>query len=495
MKAIRTIILALAALAVLLVVVVLIRTLRISGENSVPNIALPPPVPVNVEAAAQHLGRAVQFQTVSHDEKAENDLKAWESQRDWLAETYPKFHAAATREIVGDGALLYTWKGTDPSLEPIILMAHQDVVPVAEESLKEWKAPPFSGAIVDGAVWGRGSVDDKGSLIALMEAVELLAAMDFQPRRTIILVSGNDEETWGSGALAAAEALKARGVHAQFALDEGGAVVLDSPLTGKPVALIGVAEKGYATLRVTVRAAGGHSSAPPKDTGAATLARAVVAINDHGFPLRFRGPMADMLKALGPRLPFSARMAVANDWLFGPILVSKIAATPAGAASLHTTTAPTMLSGSPKDNVLPTTSIARINYRIMPGDTSETVMANARLAVGQLPVELSWDGVMSEPSPVSSDASDAFKIIAALANDMSHAPAAPSLVTGATDSRRMAGVARDIYRFMLISVSPRDIEMIHGINEHISLKNLESMIQFYARLIEMTTAALKDSMP
>jgi carboxypeptidase PM20D1 len=252
------------------------------------------------------------------------------------------------------------------------------------------------------------------------------------------------------------------------------------------VTLIGVAEKGYATLRVTAKAAGGHSSAPPKDTGAVTLSRAVIAINDHAFPVKFQGPFAQMLKTLAPQLPFVAKMAVANDWLFGPLLAAQASATPQGAAGLHTTTAPTMLQGSPKENVLPTTSIARINYRILPGDTTDMVMARAKAAVGKLPVELSFERMASNPSPVSSTQSEAYKTIAALAGEMSGAPVAPSLVTGATDSRHMIEVAKDVYRFQPIRFSMHDIEMIHGINEHMTLTNLEAMVQFYRRLVVKT---------
>lgn len=452
-------------------------------------VALAPSVPIDADQAAAHLSRAIQFQTVSHQDAAQDDVGAWDAQRAWLVATYPKFHAVASREIVGQGALIYTWKGSDPSLDPIILMAHQDIVPVAEDTLAKWKAAPFSGAILDGAVWGRGSIDDKGSLVALMEAAEALAAQGFKPRRTILIVSGDNEEVMrpNSGAAAAAAVLKSRGVKAEFALDEGWVVVTDYPLTHAPAALIGIAEKGYGTLRVTAHATGGHSSAPPKDTGVTTLSRAVVAIADHPFPMRFDGPMAATVGALSDRLPWTARMAVANDWLFGPLLVAQIGATPAGAATLHTTIAPTMLQGSPKENALPSAATARINYRIQPGDTSADVIDRARKAVRKIPVEIAWDSPPVEPSPVSSITSPAYRTLAALAHDMSGAPVAPALVTGGTDSRNMTGIARDVYRYQPIRISAKDGEMFHGVNEHISVENLHDMAVFYARLMVTTT--------
>ncbi len=484
MRALRTLGLFVLAAVVVLIAVVVGRTLMLKAPAATAALSVPAAPPIDANLAAQHLSAAVRFQTVSHEEKAQDDPSQLAAQRDWLAATYPRFAAVATRETVGGGALIWTWAGSDPSLPPIILMAHQDVVPVVDETRNLWRAEPFGGEIEDGAVWGRGSIDDKGSLIALMEAGEALAAQGFKPKRTILVVSGQDEEMGGTGAQAAAQALKARGVHALFALDEGQAVVSDFPITHRPVAVIGISEKGYATLKIVARGAGGHSSAPPKDTAATTVARAVAAIADHPFPLRFAGPSADMLRVLAPGLGFPIRMAVANDWLFGGMLTSQIGATPIGRSMLHTTIAPTRLSGSPKDNVLPSIATAEINYRIQPGQTAAEVMARAKAAVGALPVELSWVGEPHEPSPVSSTTSAGWKAVAGVtAATFPGMPVAPSLVTAATDSRNMYLVTGDVYRFQPILFGLKDIEMIHGVNEHLKIDDLKRMADFYARLM------------
>lgn len=299
-----------------------------------------------------------------------------------------------------------------------------------------------------------------------------------------MIVSGEDEEVRGVGARAAAALLKSRGIKAQFVVDEGLAVIGDNPVTGGRLALVGTAEKGYATLVVTAKAEGGHSSAPPADGGGVVaLSRAVAAIDDRGFPMNFRGPGADMLRTLAPSAGFPVRMAVANAWLFKPALIKQIGASPAGAALLHTTIAPTMLKGSPKENVLPQDATAWINYRIAPGDTSAGVMARAKEAVGALPVTLSWVAKPEEPSPVSSTGSEGWKVLTAVAGKVTGAPVAPSLVTAGTDSRYMQGVATDVYRFQPMDFSMKDTGMIHGTNEHLTLKNLEQSVQFYARLI------------
>ena len=482
----------LAAIALLAVIaaVVAVRTFTYAppGEAGPPP-KLAAPVAIDAQGAARRLSQAIQIQTVSHQDPAENQIAEWDRLHAWLASTYPAAHAAMTRETVAGHGLVYTWPGTEPALPPIILMAHQDVVPVTPGTEGDWRHPPFAGVVADGAVWGRGAIDDKGSLVGLFEAAEALAKQGFKPRRTVIFVSGHDEETNGTGAKGAAALLASRGVKAQFVLDEGMLVVRDNPIVGKSTALIGVAEKGYATLLITAKAEGGHSSAPPKDGGGVVaVSRAVTAINDAPFKPKFAGPGADMLRHLAPQGSAGLRMAVANAWLFEPLLVGQISATPSGAALLHTTIAPTMLKGSPKENVLPQDAQAWINYRIAPGQTSADVMARAKQAIGDLPVTLAWAKPPNEPSPVSSTQSDAWRLLAALAGDVSKAPVAPGLVTAGTDSRFLQPVASDVYRFQPVELSLSDIAMIHGTNERIAIEDLARMAQFYARLIATAAA-------
>ncbi|MCJ7451383.1 MAG: M20 family peptidase [Steroidobacteraceae bacterium] len=476
--------LATAAVA-LAAIVVTVRTVAFEPRDALDfeSVQLAEAPGVDVAKAAQHLAEAVRFRTISHQDSTSNDWAEWERLDVWLEATYPAAHLAMSREIFAGHTLVYTWPGTDSTLAPVVLLAHHDVVPVTPGTEDDWAHPPFAGVIADDAVWGRGSVDDKGSLICIFEAIESLATSGFAPRRTVIVLSGHDEEAGGTGAHAVAEAWRARGLAPQFALDEGLAIVSDLPLAGRPVALVGIAEKGYATLRITAPATGGHSSAPPRETGVEVLAKAVLAVASRPFPMQFSGPAADMIRTLAPGAGFGTRVAVANTWLFEPLLIAKIAATPAGAALLHTTIAPTMLRGSPKANVLPQDATAWINYRIAPQDTTAKVMARAQTATRRLKVDLAWDGPAYDPSPVSSANSDAYRVIGALASGGGQVPVVPGLVTATTDSRYLAGVARDVYRFQPIVASLRDFEMIHGTNEHLTLDNLRRMTVFYSRLL------------
>ncbi len=485
MKLIGQIALGAVVIIVALAAIVVVRTLTFKPPAAVDvsSVVLAAAPPIDQAAAARHLSQAVQIRTISNQNKADNQWAEWDRLHAWLATTYPAAHAAMTREILPNKALVYTWTGSDKALKPIVLMAHQDVVPITPGTEKDWKHDPFGGAIAEGAVWGRGSIDDKGSLVAIFEGLEALAKSGFQPKRTVIIVSGQDEEAGGSGARAAAALLKSRGVQAEWVLDEGSAAINDHPITGKPAAVIGIAEKGYATLRVTARASGGHSSAPPKETGVAVLAKAITAITDNQFPLELKGPGMQMVQTLGADSSFVTRMAIANPWLFGPILKKTFAKTGAGAALLHTTIAPTMLKGSPKENVLPQDATAWINYRIAPGQTPDDVMARAREATKGLKVELAWDRPPELPSPISSTTSEGWKLLSALASDGGKLPVAPGLVTAGTDSRYMSPITSDIYRYQALLGSMNTFGMIHSTNEHMTVDNLARMTTFYARLV------------
>lgn len=465
--------------------VVGIRTFQFApaGVAASDDVQLAAAAQFDLPGAVNHLSRAVQFQTISHQDPSDNQITQWTQFQTWLLSTYPTVHSAITREIVG-GAMLYKWEGSAPAEPAIIVMAHQDVVPVTEGTEKDWRHSPFAGDIAENAVWGRGSVDDKGSLIGLFEALEALAKTGFKPRRTIYLVSGHDEEAGGTGARAVAQLLEQRGVTALFTIDEGSATILDAPVINGPAILIGIAEKGYATLKVTATAEGGHSSMPPKDTGVVNLAKAIIAINNKPFPLELTGPGAQMLGSLAAHKGGITKVAMANQWLLGSLVTGQAGGTPSGAAMLHTTIAPTMLEGSPKENVLPQTATALINYRIAPWNRSSDVMARAKAAVGDMPVALSWVKPPREPSKISSTSSLGWKLVSAAAQaDAPDAIIAPYLVVAGTDSHSFERISADVYRFMPLHFRIADTKMIHGTNEHMGIDSFKRMIIFYTRLI------------
>jgi carboxypeptidase PM20D1 len=451
------------------------------------NVELKPAPAIDGARAAERLGAAIRIPTISRTAGVVDDPAAFEAFRAFLETTYPAAHAAMTREIVAGHSLKFTWAGAATDLAPIALLAHQDVVPVEPGTEADWEAAPFSGAVQGGFVHGRGALDDKGSLIALMEAAEALAASGFQPQRTVIFAFGHDEEVQGSGAAAMAALLKSRGRKAQFVLDEGMMVVSDFPLTQGPVALIGVAEKGYMTVRITAKGEGGHSSMPPRETAAEILARALLAIDAKPFPGGLNdGPAGEMLRTLAPDLPFAARLAIANPWALSGVLEGQVSATPAGDAMVRTTVAPTILSGGTKENILPQEAYAIVNLRLHPRDSVDSALAHLRAAVATLPsVSVEIEGTPSQPSPVSEMTGESYALLVAAAQNVipRGAPVAPMLVLGATDSRHFVDAAENVYRFQPVLISQAETASIHGTGERISVENLQRLCDFYAVLI------------
>ncbi len=438
-----------------------------------------------VPAAAERLSEAIRFQTITWGDPEQLDHEVFLAFQAFLERSYPRVYASLRREVVSEYSLLYTWQGEDPSRKPVLLTDHFDVVPVAEETLDQWQHPPFSGAIADGFVWGRGTIDDKSGAMALLEAVEELLAQGFTPQRTIYLAIGHDEEMGGpAGAGATAGLLRERGVALEFTLDEGGAVTTGAvPGVEAPVALIGIAEKGYASIEVTARGEGGHSSMPPRTTAIGRLARAIQRIEEHQMPARISGPAALLLDAVAPHMRFPLRMVAGNRWIFGPMLRRRLARSPATNAMIRTTTAVTMTKGGVKENVLPDTATATVNFRLLPGDTGEDVLAHVRKAVDDDDVDIELM-TSREASPVADPESASFELLrASLAEVMPDVLVAPYLTVGGTDTKHYVDLAENSYRFNPLRLGPDDVKRAHGVNERISLANYAESIAFNEAVI------------
>lgn len=488
----KRILLGILATLVVMVGVILVRTFSYGGTpQNVRQIELPEAPAFDSLIAAEHLGEAIRFQTIT---VAPGDPRVgqegpWLELQAWMADTYPAFHAAANKETIPGGySLLFTWEGNDASLDPILLMAHQDVVPVNIGTEGDWDAPPFSGAIQDGYVYGRGAIDDKGSMVGLLEALNRLALDGFAPQRTILLMLGHDEEVSGSGASAGVELLKSRGISPVMALDEGFMAVENNPLTGGTVAFIGVAEKGYVTFNLTVTAEGGHSSTPPRDSATVRLARALIALDENQMEADLEYQLVSgLFEATGADMPFVQRMAFANRWLFGGYLKGVLGNTPAANAMIRTTTAPTMLVGSSKENVLAQRATAVINFRIHPKDTEESILAHIQRVtkdIEGLEITYGRSGIRGAgASPVSPMDNLAFGVLYAVAADSSGAPVAPGLVLGATDGRYATAITDSVYRFMPAVMSPEDLTGFHGTNERITVENMGRLAKGYAQII------------
>lgn len=428
---------------------------------------------------------ALRFRTISHSDPARFPAEEFEAFRGFLEASFPRLHAAAERELVADHTLLYTWRGSAAEADPLVLMGHQDVVPAEPE--EAWSHPPFAGDLVEGVVWGRGTLDDKLNVMALCEAVEHLLAHGFAPRRTVVLVFGHDEELGGiAGAAAAASRLRDGGVRPFLVVDEGGAVVEGAvPFFARPLAVVGVAEKGSVSVELVARLDGpAHSSVPPATTPVGRVARAVHRLESNPFPTRTTAAVANLLDFLAPELRLGPRSVVANRWLFDPLLQRAFLRSPATAAMVRTTTAPTMMRGSSKSNVISHEAGATVNFRILTGESVESTLERVRTVVDDPAVELTSSGGR-EPSPASPVDTPGFAVLhRTIAEVFPEAAVAPYLLTGGTDARYFHDLSPAVYRFQPARFSSEDLGLAHGVDERLSVANLLDAVAFYVRLVE-----------
>jgi len=439
------------------------------------------------ENAPKHLSEAVQFATISH--KIEMmDVEAMENLHAFLVATYPKFHAAVTKEIVSSHTLLYTWKGADESLKPLLFMGHMDVVPIENSTKKEWLHKPFSGEIADGFIYGRGTLDDKCTVIGLLEAAEMLAAQGFKPKHTIYFLFGQDEEIGGrQGAKLVADKFEKEGIELEMVWDEGTIIGknLVPGLDGSEVALIGIAEKGYVSFNLTCKIEGGHSSMPGIISSIANLSMALGKLQDNPFPYEISAPVEGFMKYIGPVSPFANKMAFANPWLFKPLIFKSYAATGSGRALIQTTIAPTIFKAGIKDNVIPSKAQAVVNCRILPGQTVKSVQAYLTKVINDSTISLSPQETQVDPSPVSDYNNNYFKTIgSAVKTVYPESFSSPFLMLGATDARHFSPVCDKIYKFAPFVYEKDDLALIHGINEKIGVENFKKGIQIYYLVIK-----------
>ncbi|HXO68520.1 MAG TPA: M20 family peptidase [Bradyrhizobium sp.] len=452
-------------------------------------VAAMPRVAVDEQAAAARLGEAIRFQTISNFLNPDSGAEALRGLQAHLARSFPAFHAAAKREAVATYSLLYTWEGSDPKAVPIALLAHQDVVPVSPGTAKDWQQPPFDGVIADGFIWGRGSWDDKGNLYSILEAVEQMSKAGFRPKRTIYFAFGHDEEVGGTrGAKAIAALLASRGVRLDFVLDEG-LLITDGLVKGldRPAALIGVAEKGYATLVLTAHATPGHSSMPPRDTAIGMMSTALTRLEDNRLPTQARGAVAEMFDTLAPEMKGFNRVVLSNLWLFKPLLLRELEKNGPSEATIRTTTALTIFNAGDKDNVLPGNAEATVNFRLMPGDTQASVADHVRRTIANDKISIQPFAGNIDPPPVTGTSSQSYRALNRTIREIfPDVIVAPGLMVAGTDSRHYTGISDNILRFTPVRANADDLRRFHGTNERLSIDGYADMIRFYRRLIENT---------
>ncbi len=470
----------LGILLLVLLVILVVKTAFFTSKQM--NVNTVEPIEI-ASKSVQNLSKALTFKTVSNKDISKIDSLEFIAYHAFIDSAYPLVAANLVKQDFDRYALLYEWNGKDPTLQPIILMAHQDVVPVVE---KNWVVPPFSGKIDGTYIWGRGSWDDKGSMIVILESVEKMLSEGFIPERSIYLVFGADEEIYGLGAKSVADELQKRGIRVAMVLDEGMVIAEGSvPMISQPVALVALSEKGKMTVEMNCKCEGGHSSMPQNETTISVLSDAILQLTKHQPAPQFTQPVVEFIRYLGPETSWPARIVFANRWLLGGILKGIYISSPAGNAMLRTTTAPTIVKSGIQDNVLPSEGVATVNFRILPGDNSSKIMERISKYVDEKRITFKPVGNIKEPSKVSPVDGKQFDLLHRTVKEcFENTIVAPTLMIGGTDSYQFSNISDAIFRFAPYQITSEELAKNHGDNERLKIESYKAMINFYYRLIK-----------
>ncbi len=458
-------------------------------EKNIPQVTQ---IKINTDKVKNRLAEALKFKTISNQNQNNFSGEAFLAMQAYLEKTYPLVFAKLKVERVNQYSLLLTWQGQNSTLKPILFLAHQDVVPVPQENITKWTHPAFAGVIDETFIWGRGALDDKSSLLGILEAVNFLLEEGVSPQRTFYLAFGHDEEVGGEqGAAKIASLLQSRGVSLEFVLDEGG-VIADGVIPSvKPlVAMVGIAEKGYVSLELSVTSEGGHSSMPPKHTAIGILSQAIVNLEASPFPTNTQ--YTDKLfDTIGRYMPFTNKLIFANSWLMKPLITHKLAQNKLTNSMIRTTTAATVFHGGVKDNVLPVSAKAIVNFRILPGETVESVKEYVIKTIDNKNISVTGKG--KNPSKTSPTDVGSFELLTKTIHQANgrgdELVVTPYLVMAGTDSRHFEKLTNNIYRFLFNYTKPDDIKRLHNVDERISIDNYTKVIQFYYLLIKNANQA------
>lgn len=450
----------------------------------------------NNELLYENFQGAIQIPTVSEPLSRLTETSPLFRFRDYVAETFPALHRPPFIRRTGRDfgeplipSVLFEWPGQDPSLPGILLMSHFDVVPIETSTHSNWTHEPFSGHMDGTFLWGRGTLDCKHGVMAILEAIDRHAADGFKPQRTIYIALGHDEELGGqNGNEKMAEWLRSHGRKLHMVLDEGGCIFTEFPGLTQPAALIGVAEKGLVNVQLSVEVSpteAGHASMPPRQTAISILASAIGRVQASPFPARIDSGLRDTLRFLGPEMPsFSRRLVMANLWLTEPIVVSQLAGKPSSNALLRTTVAPTLIDGGVEVNVLPQHATATLNLRLIPGDSIKEATEHIRQSIDDARVDVSALPFGKAASPMSSIESIAFEDLHRTIREVyPDVAVAPFVLVGGTDSVHYSDLAAEIYRFIPARIAERDTQRFHGIDERIALQDYTDIVRFFHQLV------------
>lgn len=468
-----------AAVIVLFLAVIVIRALRFQPYPQQEKKEVT--VTVNKEKIIRDMVDMIRCRTVSNRDESMVDRAEFEKFLELIEERFPLVHEKGCPKRIGDTGMLFRIAG-EKSTDPTVLMAHYDVVPAEEDA---WEKPAFEGIIEDGVLWGRGTLDTKGTLCGVLEAMEQLLSEGFRPKQDIYLSFSGDEEINGSSCPAIVSYMEEQGIKPALVVDEGGAVV-DKVFPGvtQPCALVGIAEKGMLDVEFTLETSGGHASTPPTHSPVGVLAQAVVNIERHPFPSQLTKPVAEMFDILGRYSTFTYKIIFANLWCFGG-LFDAICKKAGGElnAMMRTTCAVTRMEGSKAFNVLPPKASVGANLRLMGTDTMESAVAYLQQTIQNPDVKVRAIGGIN-PSIYSDTSCVQWNCLKqAIQETWTDAIVSPYLMMACSDSRHYCRITDRVYRFSAMYLSKEERGMIHGNNERVPIDTLIKTAEFYVRLI------------
>lgn len=429
--------------------------------------------------AANALASIIKFKTVSHDNPDDNDVSEWVKLRDRLRKDYPKVHKTLSREVISDYSLLYIWKAEESVGDPFLLCGHLDVV----DAEGEWEHPPFSGTIDDGYVWGRGALDCKCNIVAMLEAVELLIARGFTPKRDIYLAFSHDHEADTVGASALSRVFAERNLSFHMALDEGGWLTRGVLPVRMPVAQVGVAEKGRMRVKLTVDTNGGHASVPPSHTAVGLLAEAIARVEYKPQKAKLTPIVINQLKSVMTVLPFRWRYALVNLPITKKDVIRLCTKDPRLNSLVRSSIAAVKIEGGSSGNVLPNKACAFLDIRLLHGDSSSAMLQFIRDMVSNLGV-LAEEVDTIQPSVISEHKCEQFAHIKDCIKEVfGSTKISPSLVITSTCSRQYERFCPNVYRFSPFPLTPIDQGRLHGRGEGVRVDSLGLAVAFYRELI------------
>ncbi|XP_032230061.2 N-fatty-acyl-amino acid synthase/hydrolase PM20D1 [Nematostella vectensis] len=473
------------ALALILVIRTLVFTLNRKVED--PCLSTDEDFITADSSALERFSQALRYRTVAWGPGDYNRTELLKFKEFILREfSYVFHHPLVTFEVINNYSLLIQVHGSNSTLRPYMIASHLDVVPAPGS----WDVPPFDGRVKDGYIWGRGTLDVKNGVMASLEAVQALLKLGQKPKRSFYLAYGHDEEVQGAdGARNIGMLLKARNIKLEFIVDEGMVIVKNVfPGLTTPYAIIGVAEKGYMMVELSVHTSGGHASMPPKESSIGILSKAIARLESCPCPAHLSGQVRSFFEELAPKVSFPIRIILANIWLFKFLLISVLGETPSTNSMIRTTTAVTMFKAGVKGNVIAPDATATVNHRVHPENTIGEVVEHDRKCIGDNRVHLRVTA-SQDPSPVSSWDSHAIGYQAIAQSVRQVFPGvgvAPGLMIANTDTKHYLHLTDAVYRFMPSLLEPSDLKRIHGVNERIGVKNYEQTINYYYHLIRNT---------